>query len=387
MKRVGKRRLPWALMFLGGALALCALVMLGQTRSVLQYCAVAPTPSEDGSQLTALVTARDEAREALEGTVSAVAMGGVKAEASLTAGSNSESAALYAMGEAWLEVYPRMLVEGRRISETELKNGERLIMLDAGLAFKLFGTELPEDARVSLDGHEYRVAGTTRHAGSLFGGRGVGDRQQYDAYIPLNAAAKDEIYLDVVSLSGLSESATGAAQLFEETARGSWLADGTMIDLGKEAMRRTVLPRVILLIVGLYVLAGLFKRMTALCVQWAAGFREALRGSYIGPLIPRLAGTILLGLLGYGALIGLTWLLMDFSAKPLYVFTEWVPDNIVAWSSLTKVFWNLVSDAATLVRVGSRELRVIEFWGGLTRWGMVLLLLGAALLPKRKRGE
>ena len=387
MKRVGKRRLPWVLMLLGGAMALCALVMLNMTRGALQYCAAAPAPAEGGAQLTALVTARDEAREALEGTVSALAMGGVKEEVSLSAGSASESATLYAMGEAWLEVYPRMLVEGRRISETELKNGDRLIMLDAGLAFRLFGTELPEDARVSLDGHDYRVVGTMRHAGSLFGGRGVGDRQVYDACIPLNAAAKDEILLDVVTLSGLSESTTGAAQLFEETARGSWLAGGTMIDLNKEAMRRTVLPRVILLIVGLYALVGLFKRMTGLCAKWAANFREALRGSYIGPLIPKLAGTILLGLLGYGALIGLTWLLMDFSARPLYVFTEWVPDNIVAWSSLTKVFWNLVSDAATLVRVGSRELRVIEFWGGLTRWGTVLLLLGAALLPKRRRDE
>ena len=152
-------------------------------------------------------------------------------------------------------------------------------------------------------------------------------------------------------------------------------------------MRRTILPRVLLLIVGLYALVGLFKRMTALCAGWATRFKAALSQSYIGALILRLVGLIALGLLGYGALIALTWLLMDFSARPLYVFTEWVPDNIVAWSSLTKVFWNLVEASAGLVRVGSRELRVVAFWGGALRWGMVLLLLGAALLPKRRKEE
>ena len=40
--------------------------------------------------------------------------------------------------------------------------------------------------------------------------------------------------------------------------------------------------------------------------------------------------------------------------------------------------------AARLVRVGSRELRVVEFWGGVLRWGTILVLLGAALRGKRR---
>ena len=37
-----KRGLPWLLICLGMILALCATVMLLQTRNVLQYCVVAP---------------------------------------------------------------------------------------------------------------------------------------------------------------------------------------------------------------------------------------------------------------------------------------------------------------------------------------------------------
>ena len=89
---------------------------------------------------------------------------------------------------------------------------------------------------------------------------------------------------------------------------------------------------------------------------------------------------------GYGAIIALAWALMSFSVQPLYVFTEWVPDNIVEWSSLMKVFTNLTAAAARPVRVGSRELRVVEFWGGVVRWGTIFALLGMAM-RRRKREE
>ena len=169
--------------------------------------------------------------------------------------------------------------------------------------------------------------------------------------------------------------------------QNQWQDGGTLIDLSKEAMRRTILPRMIVLVVGLYVLVGLFRRMTALAGDWFGRFRSALSMSYFKSLIPRLLGIILLSVLGYAVLIGAAWALMAFSVQPLYVFTEWVPENIVEWSSIQKVFWNLTGDAAQLVKIGSRELRTVEFWGGILRWGMIALLLGAAMRRARPKKE
>ena len=152
-------------------------------------------------------------------------------------------------------------------------------------------------------------------------------------------------------------------------------------------MRGMMLPRFLLLVVGLYVMVGLFKRMTLLAERWFGGYMQALKQSYFTALIPKLLGIIGLTLLGYAALIGLTYLLMLFSSQPLYVFTEWVPENIVEWSSISRVFWNLTAEAGRLVRIGSRELRVVEFWSGVERWGLILALLGAALLPKARRSK
>lgn len=378
MTKASKRRLPWVLMALGAAMALVAMGMLTQTRGALQYCVVAPDPGEKGATYAKLCDSARRLGDNIKDAIAWTAVGGSAGSVTLTAGDRSEDATLTAMGEGWLEVYPRFIVEGRRIGESELADGAKVAMLDAGLAFKLFGEELPEDATVTMNEVKFRVVGTVRHAGSLLGGRGVGDVKPYDVYVPLMAAARAGIDFDTLVLSALPKDSSGASQIFVESARGQWLGGGELIDLKKEAMRRTILPRVVLLIVGLYILIGLFKRMTRLAMRWIDGFRQALKDSYMPKLVPRLIKIILLSMVGYAALVGAAYLLMVFSSQPLYVFTEWVPENIVEWSSITKVFWSLTSDAARLVKVGTRELRVIEFWGGLVRWGTVLTLLGAA---------
>ena len=369
MKEQRRRRLPWVLMALGALMALFALVMLSQTPKLLQYTVLAPEPGEKGEALLSLIEPAHRVGQDLKDSLSWAALNGVCGSASITSDTGSEEVNLIAMDEGWLEVYPRFLIKGRRIGESELQRGARVVMLDDGLAFRLFGTDLPEDATVSLN--------------SVFGGRGVGDTLPADAYLPLRAAIADSVGIQALTLSAIPQGGAGATRLFLDAA-SQWSPGGQLIDLSKEAMRRTILPRVLLLIVGLYALVGLFGRMTGAAGRLFGGYRQALKRSYFTALIPKLLGVVALTLLGYAALVGLTWLLMVFSAQPLYVFTEWVPENIVEWTSISRVFWNLTAEAGRLVRVGTRELRVVEFWGGLLRWGVILVLLGAALLPKRQ---
>ena len=356
MTKQSKRRLPWVLMALGALMALAALGMLSRTPNALQYCAVAPQAGEKGENYAKLAADAVKLGEGMKDALAWTAAGGTSASVNVNAGDRSAQAALFAIGEGWLEVYPRFIEQGRRPGESELASGAKVAMLDANLAFQMFGEDLPEDAAVQINGVKFSVVGTVRHAGSLFGSRGVGDGQLYDVYVPLLATGTAELPLETFTLSALPVGSGGGAS-----------------QLG--------------LIVGLYAMVGLFKRMTALATGWIQGFRAALKQSYIKALIPRLLGLIGLILLGYGALIALTWGLMVFSAQPLYVFTEWVPENIVDWSSISKVFWSLTGAASALVRVGTRELRVVEFWGGLARWGIVLFLLGAALRGKKKSAD
>lgn len=382
MKRHNRRRLPWVLMALGAVMALAAALMLAQTRPVLQYALLAPTAGENGENIRTLSDSAVKLGSDMKDILSWTTISGTAGKVSLSAGSVSCDAELWGIGEGFTEVYPRTVLQGRRISESELSRGDRVMVLDEGLAFRLFGEKLPEDAKVKLNNVEYRVVGTVRHSGSVFGGRGVGDRVEYDACMPLITAAADGVTLNTLTLSALPKGGSGASTLFEQSAK-QWQAGGRLIDLDKEAMRRRILPGAVLLIVGLYALLGLFLRATDLVMGAFDAYRQALKQHYFRQLIPRLLGTVGLTLLVYGALIAAAYGLLVWASRPLYVFTEWVPDNIVEWSSLEKVFWNLITEAAEPVRVATRELRVVQFWGGVLRWGTVLVLLGAALLPKR----
>jgi len=383
-----RRILPWMLMILGAVMALSSMLMLLQTPNVLQYTTLAPEAGEANATINETLDKAREVIEAQRSNFRAMALGGGTGSARVSSGTGYAEVNLIAMDEGWLEVYPRFLKQGRRISELELQHGTAVAMLDEGLVVKLFGSTLPEEPNVQLNNVSFRVVGTIRHGGSVFGGRGVGDTMSYDIYIPLKAAVSNGIALETLTLSAKPRSGSGWGNTFLAGAK-QWTANGHLIDLNKEVMRRTMLPRLLLLIVGLYALFGLFIRVTDRVMGWFEGFREALKQHYFKELVPRLLGIVALTLACYGVLIGLTWLLLSFSVQPVYTFTEWVPENFVEWSSITKVFWNLVSASAGLVRVATRELRVVEFWGALLRWGVILVLLGAALLPKAwgRRGK
>ena len=380
---MNKRPKNWLMVILavaGVGLALLSLIELDHTPDLLQYCAL---PGGEKKTIVQLNKICERISENLGEASEGIAFSWVSSANKLTRQGRTADCTLYAIGDGWLDICPRFLQWGRRINEAELQNGGRVCMMDAGLAFQLFGDPLPENPRIDLLGHSYRLVGTVRHAGSLLGGRGVGDEAPYDLYLPLSAALRDGFAATVEMLTLAPAADTGVEPQFLQAAKNYWREGDSLINLSKEAMRTTILPRIAMLFNGIYVLGLLFRRMNWLAAWLRDGYREALRHSYARRLWPRLIGISLIHAVGYGALAALCGALAVFTVQPVYIFTEWVPENFVAWSSISKVFWNLTQTAAGLVRVGSRELRVIAFWGGALRWATVLLLTASALRSRR----
>ena len=380
MKRRPKNWLILVMAVAGLGLAAFSLIELSLTPRVLQYCAQPDGSEKDGPAYAKII---EKVGESLADASKGMAFSMVKSQEKLTRRGQSAECTVYAIGENWLEVYPRFLKWGRRINETELKDGGRVCMMDERLAFTLFGDPLPENPRIDILGHSYRLVGTVRHAGSLLGGNGVGDQLPYDLYLPMTTALKDGFSPTVEMLTLVPAAETGIEPQFLQAAKSYWTAWGALLNLPKEAMRATILPRMAMLIYGIYMLAILFGRMAVFGAKLRGRYREALRHNYMRRLWPRLIGVVLIHILGYALLLALAAGLAVFTAQPVYIFTEWVPENFVAWSSISKVFWNLTRAAGELVRVGSREKRVIAFWGGALRWATVLLLIASALRHPR----
>lgn len=374
MNKKKKGVAAWALLVVGAVMMLISLGNLLAARELLQY-AVVPRGEMDAA-VSQLLTVKREVADTLADCTSALAVGGVTEKASISAGSVNQTCAVYAVGEGWFEADPVFLTAGRRLTETELKLGDKVAMVDEQLAFQLFGSELPEDAKATIDGVEYAVVGAYRHR------RSVGEAAQYSAYVPLlsaNQNARDELLFIAVPVAN-----TGARTMFESTMRANWEQDGSFISIGKEALRQRMIVRMLLLVFGLSVIFRLMRRMNGAAARSWTRFQERLRWNYFRTAAPSLMAFLGICLIGYGALLALLYALAAFSIQPLYTFTEWVPENVVEWSSLKAVFWSLAGDSAKLVRVGTRELRIVEFWGRILRWGTLGALYGALLLRIRR---
>ena len=374
MNKKKKGVAAWALLVVGAVMMLISLGNLLAARELLQY-AVVPRGEMDAA-VSQLLTVKREVADTLADCTSALAVGGVTEKASVSAGSVNQTCAVYAVGEGWFEADPVFLAAGRRLTETELKLGDKVAMVDEQLAFQLFGSELPEDAKATIDGVEYAVVGAYRHR------RSVGEAARYSAYVPLlsaNQNARDELLFIAVPVAN-----TGARTMFESTMRANWEQDGSFISIGKEALRQRMIVRMLLLVFGLSVIFRLMRRMNGAAARSWTRFQERLRWNYFKTAAPSLMAFLGICLIGYGALLALLYALAAFSIQPLYTFTEWVPENVVEWSSLKAVFWSLAGDSAKLVRVGTRELCIVEFWGRILRWGTLGALYGALLLRIRR---
>lgn len=387
MKKTGKGLL--CLMAAGLCLIAFALFELLTMDARLEYAlpnAQAITSNDNETDLVAplkrLIEAKNTAQSELTDCVSACAVGGVKTGESVGAEDKSLTATLYAVGDGWFEVYPQYLSAGRLIGSDEQTEGDRVIVLDAELAFKLFGGEDAIGRMVTLEGEEYEVVGLIRHR------RSVGEMDEYTAYVPLLAAAR--IRLETVQVGAKPIPHTGAAVMFENAMTNSFIAGGCFYSIEKEAMRATMILRLFALVAGMYWLLRLLQWMNGVVERLIERFRERLSQHYMRELIWRLLIDIALCLLAYAAWIGLVYLLLSFSIQPLYQFTEWVPENLVEWKAWKNVFWNLMRSQDRLVSVSTRTLAEVRFYGVLTRWGAAALLfgwavpaLGRRLVPKK----
>ena len=388
MKKTGKGLL--CLMAAGLCLIAFALFELLTMDARLEYAlpnAQAITSNDNETDLVAplkrLIEAKNTAQSELTDCVSACAVGGVKTGESVGAEDKSLTATLYAVGDGWFEVYPQYLSAGRLIGSDEQTEGDRVIVLDAELAFKLFGGEDAIGRMVTLEGEEYEVVGLIRHR------RSVGEMDEYTAYVPLLAAAR--IRLETVQVGAKPIPHTGAAVMFENAMTNSFIAGGCFYSIEKEAMRATMILRLFALVAGMYWLLRLLQWMNGVVERLIERFRERLSQHYMRELIWRLLIDIALCLLAYAAWIGLVYLLLSFSIQPLYQFTEWVPENLVEWKAWKNVFWNLMRSQDRLVSVSTRTLAEVRFYGVLTRWGAAALLfgwavpaLGRRLVPKKR---
>lgn len=378
------------LMVLGVLLQAAAMVLLMGMNSILEYVVCAPDvhkmEAAENAQaqpqyetgLMSMAESVEQVQASLGDSVTALACAGWRSAMPISAGDNSAEATLVAVGKRYLETCPQRLERGRWMDGAELDSGARLALLDADLAFKLFGSEDCTDRLVQIEGEEYRVIGTVRHR------RQLGETDAFRFYIPLSAADGQGLQLTTMVMYALPAVENGLDQSFQTLAASAW-GEGSFYNLSKERMGALLLTRGIAFAFGMAVLfrlLELLRRWAACC--WAR-IGQLRKRYYARRWLMPAVWRVLSVLLGAAALLAAVYGLLCLLIAPVYSFTEWVPESLVELSALEKVFWDRISSAAQLVRLNTPETARTAFWGGTARLGGVLLLLGLALGRKNEK--
>ena len=171
MEKKRKLRGKW-LVVLGALLMAAGLCMLLLQPSVLQYCIVAPveeaapqagtaqgTEGQAGALEELAETWQARVEEDLSEVLSAASIAARDYGFALSGEGGTATATLTAVGEGWFDVYPRYLVSGRLMTAQELLDGDRLVVLDEPLAFKLFPTTDAVGRELQIGAGRYEVIG------------------------------------------------------------------------------------------------------------------------------------------------------------------------------------------------------------------------------------
>ena len=369
------------LIALGTVLQLAALLAFSMDDALLEYAICAPdvqtVSAADGSShretgLEMLIDAREDVFEQLGDGLAALACGGIKGGTSVSGGGTTAEAALQAVDLCWLETCPRRILDGRWMDASELKSGAQVTVLDADLAFDLFGSESALERTVRILDKDYRVIGTVKHR------RSVGERDACSAYVPLSAVAAQGIQLDTLTMYALPLARTGMDQSFTAAMRDAWGA-GSFYNLRKEAMGGMILTRLLACALGMALLWRLTNPLRGLAKRFRSEIAEMQRHGYARSYLLPSAARILALIVCAAAWLAAVYGVLCVAIEPMYTFTEWIPESLVELSALKAVFWSRAEDAAQLVKVVTPEAARSAFWGGAARLGAVLTLLGLAL--------
>ena len=366
-----KKRRGMLAVLLGLVLTVCGGALTLTVGGRLEYILPAPAATQEGGELNALYEEAQKQMASIADSITAGAIGARAQGVSLSAEAQSAEATVYAVGSGYFDVTHETLLDGRLISEADVKRAENVIVIDESTALSFFAGVEPVGQTVTVDGLDYEVAGVMK------ANRRLGETDEHVAYIPITAASANAMAMQTVELiAKTADKTTGSAILMENTLK-TWQSGGSFYNYNKLALGAVMPLRWVMLFAGVALLLSLLARLNAAAWGRVCDYADQLKTRYARDMLGGMIGSVLLALLGYAALAGAAFALAKFSIDPLYVFTEWVPEVVVELSSIASRFWSLNNANAAAVRYVSRNYCVLETGRGLLRWGLLALLLGA----------
>lgn len=256
----------------------------------------------------------------------------------------------------WFDLYPHRISDGRLLGEAEINSGECVALLTPELAYALWGD-------MQIIGNEISINGTSFHIVGVIEPMDQGMQTKHPGlYIPMQEACQ-LVQPEIQILSGIDIQ----FNLFESVAK-RYIPNGTAYSHEKEYMAATMPLRFLVVIIMIVILLRILRWIKAMATFSIRRWKEHYQHVYANQMI---LPTILLCMqlvATYGIWLCFAYGTLQIAFEPVYVFSEWIPENLVSLSSYVDTLSaNLLAQSSLLV---SRTALIIH----IRRCGCMILL-------------
>ena len=187
----------------------------------LEYILPAPAATQEGGELNALYEEAQKQMASIADSITAGAVGARAQGVNLSAEAQSAEATVYAVGSGYFDVTHETLLDGRLISEADVKRAENVVVIDERMALSFFAGNEPVGQTVTLSGLDYEVSGHQPKGG-------WSETDEHIAYIPITSASANALAMQTVEMiAKTADKTTGSAILMENTLK-TWQPGGAL---------------------------------------------------------------------------------------------------------------------------------------------------------------
>ena len=194
-----KKRRGMLAVLLGLVLTVCGGAMTLTVGGRLEYILPAPAATQEGGELNARYEEAQKQMASIADSITAGAVGARAQGVNLSAEAQSAEATVYAVGSGYFDVTHETLLDGRLISEADVKRAENVVVIDERMALSFFAGNEPVGQTVTLSGLDYEVAGVIKAE------RRLGETNEHIAYIPITSASANALAMQTVEMAARRE--------------------------------------------------------------------------------------------------------------------------------------------------------------------------------------
>ena len=320
---------------------------------------------------TSLLSALDDLKEQLPNAQLSASIFSTNGWVQTSAGEFT-TCAITGVAPGWFDLYHHSLLCGRYFGEAEIIAGEHVAIISTDLAYTLWGDIHAVGNEILLNETSFCVIGITDNPKTL------GLPQQSMLYIPLQTAFHMQVQPAIQLLSGLNE----RESQFENTAK-RYFPDGTFYNHERERMIAGMPVRYLCVAILLFLLRRTLRMINGFSKvtihKWQDRYTHVYSSRMIYP-------SVMLGiqcLVTYGLWVLIAYATLQLAIAPVYVFSEWIPENLSSLRSYIDAFARAADDWYALRITLTDSVLQIRRCGTFISMGSILFLIAMAFLREK----